>query len=65
MLSLTISYCLLANLCAPPSTSVTISSIIPNFLQSCAVNFNASAASLTKSALLQRIEEHPSGEITE
>ena len=51
--------------CAPPIGSGTTSSISSSCSRSCAVNFNASAAAWALSALRQRIDAQPSGEITE
>ena len=42
-----------------------ISSIIPKFFKSCAVNFKDSAANFTLEESLHNIEAHPSGDITE
>ena len=53
------------SLCAPPTGSEIISSITPSFNKSLAVNFIASAACKDLLGSLQRIEAHPSGEITE
>ena len=52
-------------LCAPPGNSGTISSMIPNFLQSLDVNFNDSAAIFRLFVSRQSIEAQPAGEITE
>jgi hypothetical protein len=50
--------------CAPPSGSGMMLSMIFNSSKSCAVIFIAAAASCAFSALRQRIEAQPSGEIT-
>src|SRR6185312_1163720 len=50
---------------APPSGSGTMMSMTPSLSRSCAVSFNASAASCVFSPLRQMIEEQASGEITE
>src|SRR5262249_40617788 len=51
--------------CAPPSGSGTIRSTTPSACWSAAVIFIASAASAALSAVRQRIDAQPSGEITE
>ena len=53
------------SLCAPPKGSGIISSIIFNFNKSLAVSFIASAACKDLLGSLQRIDAHPSGDITE
>ena len=51
--------------CAPPSGSGMIRSMTPNFFRSGAVIFIISAATSALAVSLQRIEAHPSGEMTE
>ncbi len=55
----------LGSRCAPPKGSFTILSIRFNAFNRCAVSPKASAASDARSAVFQRIEAQPSGEITE
>ena len=49
---------------APPNGSGTIRSITPKSFKSPAVTRNPAAATAAYSAVRQRMEAHPSGEIT-
>ena len=61
----TVSAAALWSRCAPPSGSGRILSTMPNFLRSGAVIFIISAAVSARAVSRQRMEAHPSGEMTE